>query len=171
MSDKILISRAVNIIVDEKHDLGEIIATVSPGGIVPIRKEVKGAGAYFKRNPITGFNFELLKLKVSAFPEGIDELPCHIPLTISFYEHFVSETDQSEIGHRHFWQCELEKAPEPERKSEEIPEWEYVGQNPRIYRRFTDGVLKDQGSTSSKIPLVLNGKTIWEKRSRLLGRG
>ena len=166
-----LISRDFNLVINETHNLYGTLQTTTPGGIEPVRKEFHAGGSFLNANPILGFKFKPFKFKVLAYPNGFDDLPIGQAISLSWSEYMVDEDDPAnEIGIRHYYEGELDPAKEADRKREDLVEWDYEVTNMRVYRKYKNDKLIDEGDLG-KNTLKLNGKPIWENRNRFLQLG
>lgn len=165
-----IISRDVNLIVNETLNLYGTLQTTTPGGIEVVRKDFQAGGAFFDAQPIVGFKFTPFKFKVVAYPTGFDELPVGEPISLSWSEYLIDEDSNTELGIRHYYEGELDRPKEADRKREDLVEWDYEVTNMRIYRKYKDDKLIDEGDRR-KNELMLNGKRMWAGRRRILQLG
>lgn len=167
---QILIPRDFNIVVNDIVNLYGTLTSSTPGGVEVERKPFQAGGAMFDKAPIVGFKFAPLKFKVTAYPKKFDSLPIGQKLTMSWTEYLVDEADQSEVGIRHYYEGELDKPKEADRKRGDIPDWDYELKNMTVYRKYVDDVLIDEGNGDTG-KLILNGAEVWGRRSQILQLG
>lgn len=166
----LIIPRDFNLVVDETTNLYGTLSSTTPGGIEIQRKEFSAGGAILDRNPIVGFKFMPFKFKVISYPDGFDALPIGTTVKFSWSEYLIDEKDGTEVGIRHYYEGELDPPGQADRKREELVEWDYELKNTTIYRKYKNDQLLDEGD-NNKNTLMLNGKRIWENRSRILQLG
>ncbi|WP_068087501.1 phage major tail tube protein [Polycladidibacter stylochi] len=167
---RLLIPRDFNLVINGNQNLYGQLSTVTPGGIEVERKDYRAGGAMLDRQPITGFKFKPFKFKVAAYPDGFDALPIGEQLILSFTEYLVDENDGSEHGLRHVYHGELDLPGESDRKPGDLPEWDYEVKNTRLYQKFKNDKLIDEGSLKTN-SLMLNGNRLWAKRRSYLQLG
>lgn len=164
----IYISRDFNLVVDETVSLDGILQAVTAGGIEPQRADFKAGGSIGNREPIVGFKFKPFKFKVIAYPEGFDTLAMGQEVQLSFYDYYVDETTQAEMGIRHVYRGEIDPPTDSERKADELNQWDYEIKNQVLYQKFKNDQLLDELSLDKNAPLW-NGQEYWPNRKRFLG--
>lgn len=163
----LLLQRDFNIVINGTESLHGQLLTTSVGGIIPQRKELKLAGSALDRNPIAGFKYDPPKFKVGSYPNGLNSLPINSPIAFNIYEYLLDEDTSEEIGIRHHWIAELDRPKQGEAKPDDFPDYEFILQNPTVYRRYVENELIDDAPVNG--PLMLNKKQIWGKRNAKLG--